>query len=213
MPSLILHPGSPKLRALYRRAFREARELYIASAYLTSWNSSLRLNNKCKFRMIIGKDFGITRKAACKKVLKWLPSECKRSFFVASYIGGFHPKAMFWKDSNGYRYALVGSSNLTEAAFHRNYEANLYARVSTQIYDRAVTWIENVISDPKLTREVTDKWLDSYNELKLTGKINLRTRLPLVSDYLDELQLPYVSRKKVEEKLNWRRFQVRNFED
>ena len=57
------------LRAVYAKAFREATELYLVSAYLTAWPDGLRVNKACKsLTIIIGKDFGITREAACKSV-------------------------------------------------------------------------------------------------------------------------------------------------
>jgi hypothetical protein len=98
---LILHPGSEELRNIYRRAFKDARELYIVSAYLTAWTPPRKLNDRCNFRMIIGKDFGLTRKKACKNLIKWLPARHKNELWVANEIGGFHPKGMFWKDREG----------------------------------------------------------------------------------------------------------------
>ena len=61
------------LTKVYKKAFREAAELYLVSAYLTTWQAP-QLNKACEiFTFIIGKDFGITRKAACESVLEWLP--------------------------------------------------------------------------------------------------------------------------------------------
>src|SRR5690349_19035385 len=113
---LILHPrtGGDALSKNYQRAFAEAVELFVVSAYLTEWDGTLKLNPKCtKFRFIVGEDFGITRKTACEDVLRWLPRNLKGTFRVAVANGGFHPKAVFWKDGAGRRNALVGSSNLT----------------------------------------------------------------------------------------------------
>ncbi|TON32090.1 hypothetical protein CGH58_25575, partial [Vibrio parahaemolyticus] len=67
---LFLH--SPLLKSnlseTYASAFSNAKELYVVSAYLTEWDSSLVLNKHCEnFRLIVGKDFGITRKDACIK--------------------------------------------------------------------------------------------------------------------------------------------------
>lgn len=93
---LLLHsPDSDnKLSQYYQRAFKQAVELFIVTAYLTEWDISVELNLNCRgFRMIIGKDFGITRKAACKAVMRWLPSKRKGQFVVADMINGFHPKA------------------------------------------------------------------------------------------------------------------------
>jgi HKD family nuclease len=129
---LILHLPNEKgiLSEYYRQAFNAATELFIVTAYLTDWDESLELNSGCRgFRLVIGKDFGITRKAACEAVMRWLPSKRKSQFLVADLIDGFHPKAVFWSESDNY-YAIVGSSNLTRAAFETNYEANVYSRIS-----------------------------------------------------------------------------------
>src|SRR5689334_19651341 len=61
--------------------------------YLTEWDGTLKLNPKCRrFRFIVGEDFGITRKAACEAVLRWLPHRLKANFRVAVGNGGFPPK-------------------------------------------------------------------------------------------------------------------------
>jgi len=47
---LLLDPGGPQvsqLRKLYLKAFREAAQLYIASAYLTEWDRGHRPNTGC----------------------------------------------------------------------------------------------------------------------------------------------------------------------
>ena len=126
---LLLHTPNDQsdLAHHYKRAFENAAELFIVTAYLTDWDDKLKLQPSCSsFRIIIGKDFGITRKAACEKVMRWLPSKRKGQFMVADGIAGFHPKAIFWKEKDGRCFSIVGSSNLTRAAFETNYEANLY---------------------------------------------------------------------------------------
>lgn len=114
MLELLLHPedSGRAIRGLYRRAFSEATELYVLSAYLTSWDTTLEINAGCRtFLLIVGKDFGITRKQACFDVLRWLPPQRKASFLVAESISGFHPKVLFWRTPVGECYALIGSSN------------------------------------------------------------------------------------------------------
>lgn len=82
----------------------------------------------CKmFRMIIGKDFRLTRKATCKDVLGWLPRNQKANFRMAKHVNGFHPKAIFLLDATGDAFALVGSSNLSDAAPRKNCEANMFS--------------------------------------------------------------------------------------
>lgn len=163
---LFLH--SPLLKSnlseTYASAFSNAKELYVVSAYLTEWDSTLVLNKHCEnFRLIVGKDFGITRKNACIKAMKWLPAERKSQFLIADNILGFHPKAVFWKDNEDNCYTLIGSSNLTKAAFETNYEANILSQISEHDFDIAKKWI-NEIAEKSVV--ISEDWLEGYVEGK-----------------------------------------------
>lgn len=167
--ALFLHtPDSEsELSSYYQKAFGNAVEIYIVTAYLTDWNEKLTLSRKCKsFRVIIGKDFGITRKAACTALLKWLPPERKGQFLVADGIGGFHPKAMFWKDAKQNCFALIGSSNLTRAAFETNHEANVYCQISSTEFENAKQWVKGI---ERKSITVSEDWLARYREAPCSG--------------------------------------------
>jgi HKD family nuclease len=162
---LILHTpdNEGSLSRRYQQAFSQAVELFIVTAFLTDWDDELELNPHCRgFRIIIGRDFGITRKAACRKVIGWLPENRKFQFQVADGIDGFfHPKAVFWKEANGGYFAIIGSSNLTRAAFKTNYEANVYGSVSPDDYAAAKEWIRRIEASSVV---VTEGWLANYVE-------------------------------------------------
>lgn len=161
------------LAKVYRDAFADATELFVVSAYLTEWNESLKLGPNLKtFRLIIGKDFGITRKHACFKVLKWLPPMRKAQFLVADNIQGFHPKAIFWTSSKGSTHSLVGSSNLTNAAFEKNYEANALAEISKEEYSIAKNWIQDIENQSVV---VSEDWLAQYVESKVSNSVKSLT--------------------------------------
>lgn len=167
---LLLHAPTivGELSSYYERAFKDAVELFVVTAYLTEWDASLELNPECRsFRVIIGRDFGITRKVACEKVLQWLPRERKAQFLVADRIGGFHPKAVFWREKKGKCFAIVGSSNLTRAAFKTNYEANVFFPLSESDYVKAKRWVKNI---EKQSVVVSEDWLRKYNEAPLLGR-------------------------------------------
>lgn len=166
---LFLHSPTlqTELAKAYLDAFATATELFVVSAYLTEWDDTLRLNSNCKtFRLIIGKDFGITRKFACKKVIKWLPSSRKTQFMVADNIQGFHPKAMFWLNEDGQAFSLIGSSNLTKAAFEKNYEANAFSKITISEYNKAKKWIREIES---LSVVVSEDWIEKYCESKVSN--------------------------------------------
>jgi hypothetical protein len=150
------------LRAIYAKAFGEARELYLVSAYLTAWSNIPNLNRACKsLTIIIGKDFGITRKEACREVLRWLPDKFLSNFLVADGIAGFHPKALFWRDGRGRHHMLVGSSNMTEAAMAGNVEANMYRVVTPEEFDKARAWVAGLTTS---SVPVAGGWLAKYKE-------------------------------------------------
>lgn len=166
---LILHSpkGDGDLAAFYQRAFANATELFIVTAYLTEWDSTLVLNSDCRnFRVIIGKDFGITKKAACEAVMKWLPARRKGQFLVADNIAGFHPKAVFWKEANGQCFSIIGSSNLTRDAFETNYEANLYCQLSAVDYSVGKNWVKKI---EERSVVVSEDWLKRYKEAPAAG--------------------------------------------
>jgi HKD family nuclease len=161
---LLLHTpnATSGLRDHYKRAFQNAIELFIVTAYLTEWDDSLKLNPGCtRFRVIVGKDFGITRKAACEKTMAWLPKERKSQFKVADEIAGFHPKAVFWKEKGGNCYAIVGSSNLTRAAFETNYEVNVFSELSKAQYIAGKNWVKQI---EKHSVVMSNDWLKNYKE-------------------------------------------------
>lgn len=169
---ILLSPNVGKateLRDVYKRAFSEAEEIYIASAYLTDWNSSYKLQAGCKrLVFLVGTDFGLTRKAALLDVLRWIPQRI--SFFgaVPQQDGGFHPKIVAWKTHSGQFHCMIGSSNLSKAAFSANYEANLVTQISLNEFKRISSWLNSVV---ELSFPVSEDWIKHhYTEAKLTRK-------------------------------------------
>ncbi|SMQ26836.1 HKD family nuclease [Pseudomonas helmanticensis] len=210
---LVLLPqsGGSDLKDIYHRAFRQAEELYILSAYLTEWDVDVELGRHCKsFAFIVGKDFGITRKAACQKVIQWLPRYRHTQFLVAELIDGFHPKAIFWRESDGRCYALVGSSNLSKAAFATNREANGYSKIPKKTYDAAKQWILRLKDSCVILNQ---SWLNGYREAKQSSKPASAKEDPDMSSRVFNLQLP--SSKAVAQlgsALDFRRSQMLTFE-
>jgi hypothetical protein len=164
---VVLSPNQgPVLRALYRAAFKEARELYIATAYLTHWDAKPGLNPKCsRVVFVVGTDFHLTRKAALRNVLKWLPKFGSVVFgaVTGSSTGGFHPKILLWKTSGGAAKAIIGSSNLSKAAFDTNYEANVAVSLSDKDFGRLREWINDAANR---SAPVNEDWIEQYQEAK-----------------------------------------------
>jgi hypothetical protein len=153
------------LRDLYNRAFKEAKELYIASAYLTDWDPAWKIGSACeKMVFVVGRDFGLTRKSAMLAVLKLIPKG-ESSFFAADTEDGFHPKIVAWKSGSGRNYCIVGSSNLSRAGLSTNYEANVFSLISAPEFDRIRVWIDSIAMIP-----ITEEWITGhYNEAPRLG--------------------------------------------
>lgn len=171
MAQLFLHSDiqtENRLNAVYEKAISEAIELYIFSAYLTHWSIKEKLNSQLKeFKFIFGQDFGLSKKSAIRSVLKWLPAHLKFNLMVAQDIQGFHPKAVFWKNTKNEYYALIGSSNLTHAAFTTNYEANVWTAISERDFTDVKKWMETIATR---SVPVSEDWLDKYQEAEINYK-------------------------------------------
>lgn len=164
------------LRKMYVSAITEAKVLYVVSAYLTEWGYKEKLHKGCEeVCLIAGTDFGLTRKQACKAVLNWLPKNFKNDFFAAEDIQGFHPKLIMWKDHSSKFHIVVGSSNLTDAAFTTNYEANIYSRINRKQYSEVKRWIESIRNQCTI---ISEDWIKRYKEAPRKKK----TKQTVVSD-------------------------------
>lgn len=169
---------APNLRSIYDKAIAEAVELFIVSAYLTDWKTSQAITDKCKdLAFIIGTDFGLTRKQACQDVLKWLPEQHKSDFRAADHLSGFHPKLILWKSSTNQRYLLLGSSNLTQAAFSTNHEANVLLEISDLQYTNIKDWIYKIKQE---CSPISEDWLEKYKEAAKPPKAINGKKKPLV---------------------------------
>jgi hypothetical protein len=173
---IFLNPNREKpdlLRDVYRHAFKQAEEICLATAYLTDWDASHRLNPKCKrLTFLVGTDFGLTRKAAMLGVLKWIPKSTPFSFFgaVPPQKGGFHPKMIAWKEFSGKHYCMIGSSNLSRAAFSDNFEANVLTPISSTEFARICKWVDS-FSEGSSPVPISPDWIKHhYKEAKLGSK-------------------------------------------
>jgi hypothetical protein len=169
---IILNPPEESkqntLRTIYQTAVKEAKELFIINAYLTDWSMRDKLNPNCEnFCFIVGTDFGITRKDACKAVLKWLPKNLKDNFLAVDKIGGFHPKLVIWKDFHDRVFLLLGSSNLTDAAFNTNYEANIFTEINLDLYSQINQWVDAFRENAS---PISEDWLDHQYVEATRGK-------------------------------------------
>ncbi|MCB9005523.1 MAG: phospholipase D family protein [Ardenticatenaceae bacterium] len=179
---ILLQPNvseaTTSLQNLYNQAITEAVELFIVNAYLTGWQSKEQITNKCReLTFIVGTDFGLTRREACKKVLKWLPEEYKNDFLAADTFDGFHPKLVMWQDNNGQNKILLGSSNLTQAGFSTNHEVNALLTLSDDQYNEIKKWVYQIRLN---CSPISEDWLKQYKEAKSPKHSNGRKK-PVIS--------------------------------
>jgi HKD family nuclease len=178
---LLLGPDNAKqneLRDAYGLALDQAEELYIASAYLTEWDTDYKLGNACKSLVfLVGTDFNLTRKKAMRNVLRWKPKHITFSFIaISAPSGNFHPKIVAWKTSNGSCHCIVGSSNLSKAAFYRNYEANVMLKISLTDYKGIRKWLNDIAGDPS-SSPIDEDWIEHhYEEAKIKPKSKSKSK-------------------------------------
>lgn len=166
---LLLNPqDSNSLKTYYAKAVDNAIELLVATAFLTEWPFSDNLQKQCNnVLIIIGTDFGLTRKKALRSLLKWMPPE-KRSNVLAvpsSTQGSFHPKIIAWKEKTGKYFTIIGSSNLTNAAFEKNHEVNICQEITKNEFTKIKKWLRNIALDSQV---ITSDWIVNYKEAKIS---------------------------------------------
>jgi hypothetical protein len=145
-------------------AICNADEISWASAYLTSWPLSKKCVPKktCSLcNIVIGSDFGITRKSALFDLLKW--SKRSKANVYINETSGFHPKVLIWREGSK-RFALIGSSNLSAAAWSSNIELNIRVALDKEHYEFLTDWFQDMVigASPHLDKP----WIKTYKESK-----------------------------------------------
>ena len=198
--------SSPKaesaLSHIYEDAVANCEELYIATAYLTAWPVQESLSSTCRrLLFLVGTDFGLTRKAACRAVIRWLPASHQSGFLaVPQTVGNFHPKIIAWRTSDNHHYCVIGSSNLSEAGLTTNTEANVHADITEGEYQQIVRWLGGIAADAE---PINDAWLAAYKERPLGGKSGGKKRDPSLSEPVIPIVFP--TGKRYEDAIKRRR--------
>jgi HKD family nuclease len=154
--------GIGKSKDVLFEAITTADEIWWASAYLTSWPlapNCIPKSNCTSCNIVVGSDFGITRKAALLDLLKW--SKKAMSNVYINEMSGFHPKTILWKSGKKY-YALIGSSNLSVAAWSSNVELNAVIDITKEEYVNLTDWFQDYVIS--ISPMLDAKWLKRYHE-------------------------------------------------
>lgn len=170
MAQIFLNPeNNESLKEVYTKVFQEADEIYLATAFLTEWSFSKVKLGCCKqFVAIIGTHFGLTKKQACRDLMKWLPESLRSHIYAFPFEqqSTFHPKVLVWKKDEKF-FSLIGSSNLTSAALNKNYEINVKNEIEAKDYERIVEWFKDRSDESQV---MSQSWIDSYEESKVVYK-------------------------------------------
>jgi hypothetical protein len=199
--------SSTRLESVYDRAAARGVEILLATAFLTSWPFSKPLSSKCSSLLIlVGTNFGLTRIRACKEGLKWVPSRFKANFRAVGDQATFHPKILAWREKDGGCYLLIGSSNLTEAGFNGNWEADVVCKIQSSTFSAVNAWMDCASVG---TTPISEDWLtNKYREAKQPfGGAPGRQHKKGKSRPEQLLELPKYGKKDVEE----RRFHQKAF--
>jgi len=156
--------------------------------------------NYKSLNLFLAKILVCPKKNAIRKVLKWIPARLKFALMVAQNIQGFHPKAVFWKNDKNRCYALIGSSNLTHAAFNSNYEANILTEISEKEFINAKFWANQIAMK---SIPVSEDWLEKYQEAGITYKKSTSSKSAMDTLFME---MPNYDKKLIEA----RREQMRN---
>jgi len=157
-----------KAHRILTEAILNADEIWWASAYLTSWPLSkdcIPKKNCLICKIVIGSDFGITRKAALFDLYKWA-KPCSADVFIND-TQGFHPKILLWRQGNRH-YVFAGSSNLSVAAWSSNIELNIRIPIKKTEFEVLTEWFEYYVIDA--SQRLDPSTIKTYSESKRTGK-------------------------------------------
>lgn len=208
MKKVLLNPNDANLLlSSYENAATNSVELLIATAFLTEWPIKTKLNKNCKsILVLIGTDFRLTRKNAMHSLLKWTPPD-KRSNVLAvpsSTDSSFHPKIIVWKEKNGKCYSLIGSSNLTSAAFKKNHEVNALHEITKNEFLEIKNWLRNIAL---YSQVITSDWINDYKE-SIISKSGTSAKKP---ENVKSLEIKIL--KKHKKKILERRAQQKSFKE
>ncbi len=119
-----------ELQQSFSECLSRCSRAYIAVAWMRDGFAMQQLkSSKCSFHAVIGTDFGMTDSAMVEELWKSAGQTDVVRLFPESGRT-FHPKFYLF-ESNGTSEVLVGSANMTAAAFTENYEAMVHFRLAT----------------------------------------------------------------------------------
>ncbi len=160
------------LAKAFRKEMKTARHVSIAVALirwkgleLISKQISTHLHNGNTVDILIGFDLP-TEPEAVDRLLKLQtehPKHMRVRRFQSGTMGVFHPKFMVFDHAKGHSSAIIGSSNLTDAGWELNNEANLWLREPSTVEALQSYFTELFLGG--YARKISDTWMADYRRI------------------------------------------------
>ncbi len=169
MNELALLPHNEgKLKLIYEKAFREADEIYFATAFLMNWAFKNKLKRGCEAIFVIGEGFHLTRARAAQALQKWLGAKV---LHISKEGSSFHPKILAWRTRAKY-FALIGSSNMSVGGMQNNREANICVEINEKDWEVVKKWFDEIKKESRPYYE----WMPSYKEKDIIKDLNSKNK-------------------------------------
>ena len=139
---------------------KESNSAFFAVAYVTTSGVNLIKDHIPEdTRIITCIDFFLTEPAALRELMN-LGIKVK----ILNARPAFHPKVSYFMKNATEAYAIIGSSNLTEAGLQDNIEANIILRgeVDEQIFREIQQYLDELWNH-RLARTLTPRFLEWYH--------------------------------------------------
>lgn len=172
-----------------RRNLEESTQIRIATAFAhwSGWcliKDAIR-NSKATVKLLTGLDFCQTK----PKVLEdWLSlGACVRARIYIGDAPTFHPKVLIVTGPTG-RFAVVGSANLSEAAFRNNVECSIFEE-RTEFLNDLEDWFDSIFENENTTKALVAEDISEYEKSFTPARnaiANLRTAQKEIESKLRE---------------------------
>jgi hypothetical protein len=200
-----------KLEAIHRAAIKDAECVLAAVAYVTQDRPFLEVCWQERKPLTLYARYDHTGPVA-PGVLDWFHSKTKQSanYQIRFVPDIFHPKIIWWKKVGAY----IGSANLTDAAWFKNFEAGLFLTeeeiIDADFYDDLDDYFYDIhqASHP-VTKEIEDEIKEihakgfSTIDYKAQKEFNKKRQIPERPSLISITRVPGRDRKKAKFLAEW----------
>ncbi len=200
-----------KLEAIHRAATKDAERVLAAVAYVTQERPFLEVCWEAKKPLTLYARYDHTAPVT-PDVLNWFFSKSRQSanYEIRLVADIFHPKIIWWKKVGAY----IGSANLTDAAWFKNFEAGLFLTeeeiIDADFYDDLNDYFDEIhrASHPA-TKEIADQFKEIISrgfgsvDYKFEREFKSKRLIPELPSLISITRVPSRDRKKAEFLREW----------